>query len=245
MGTSPDQIRADIEATRTDLAKDVSRLTDQTSPRRMARRRAHRAHDAATSIRERIMGTASESVAQTKSRVQETTRSAREGNGPSVQRHAGQAAQEVKESTEQAMGTARETAEQATEAARQAPDQAARQVQGNPLAAGLISFGAGLLTASLLPRTAAERQAKAQLSDRAADIVEPVKHAAEESAQRLKSDAAASAKEAAQEVKETATEAGRATGQQVGEQAGQVKDQARAAGRQVADEAGERSRGQS
>lgn len=50
---------------------------------------------------------------------------------------------------------------------RDLPNRAAAGAQGNPLAAGLIAFGAGMLVASLLPETEAESHAAVQLRDRA------------------------------------------------------------------------------
>ncbi|MDG5809090.1 hypothetical protein P9869_42085 [Streptomyces ossamyceticus] len=69
-----------------------------------------------------------------------------------------------------------------------------RQTQGNPLAAGVITFGSGLLAASLLPTSQAEEQAASQLSEKASEAIEPVKQAAVESAQKVKEDATETAK---------------------------------------------------
>ena len=47
----------------------------------------------------------------------------------------------------------------AGEAIADAPRQVAAKTQGNPLAAGLIAFGAGLLVSSLIPPSEKEREA--------------------------------------------------------------------------------------
>ncbi|MFB0840543.1 hypothetical protein ACETK3_21425, partial [Arthrobacter sp. E44] len=44
-----------------------------------------------------------------------------------------------------------------------APDQVKAKTAGNPLAAGLIAFGAGLLVSSLIPPSQKEREAADQL----------------------------------------------------------------------------------
>ena len=59
MGTSPDQMRAEIAATRSQLSADVDRLADRASPRRMARRRKARMRRTVSGVRDRVMGTAS------------------------------------------------------------------------------------------------------------------------------------------------------------------------------------------
>ncbi|MET7651441.1 MULTISPECIES: hypothetical protein [unclassified Streptomyces] len=128
-------------------------------------------------------------------------------------------------------------ADQAGEAIRQAPDEAMRQAQGNPLAAGLIAFGAGMLASSLLPASEVEQEKAADLMARGGGALEPVKEAALDSAQNLKEGAKEATQSAAQEVKDTAAEAARTTQDEARDQAAQVTDQARESGRQVADEA--------
>ncbi|MCP9985552.1 DUF3618 domain-containing protein [Streptomyces sudanensis] len=206
MGTSPDQVRADIEATRDRLSQNVDRLADRTSPKRMVRRRADRARSAASGLRARVMGVASDTGSAAADRTRHMARSAQGG------------------------------AEQVGEAVKQAPEQAMRQTQGNPLAAGVIAFGAGLLAGSLLPETRSEQRAVSRVSDRAGEMMEPVKAAAAESAHRLKDDAAETARQAAAQVKDTAAEAARATGEEAREQASHLKEQVRDSGQHVAEE---------
>ncbi|WP_256356265.1 DUF3618 domain-containing protein [Streptomyces sp. PKU-EA00015] len=136
MGTSPDRMRAEIESTRRQLSYDVDELADRTSPRRMARRRSRRLRGALSGARDRVMGTASHATSRAQGGLHETAQSAQESAG-------------------QAADTVRDAAGQAGDAAKRAPEQAMRQTQGNPLAAGLIAFGAGLLAASLLPASEA------------------------------------------------------------------------------------------
>ncbi|CAL9655820.1 DUF3618 domain-containing protein [Streptomyces sp. enrichment culture] len=218
MGTAPDRIRADIESTRERLSEDVSRLADRARPRQVVRRRTRRARGALHGVRERVMGSTAEITGQTADRGRQAARS--------VQDTTGQAAGKVGD-------TARQAAGQAGETVRQAPEQVMRQTEGNPLAAGLIAFGAGLLTASLLPTSRAEEQA----AGRAGQAVEPVKQAALESAQQLKDDAAQAGSQAVQEVKDTAAEAARTTKDAAAEQAGQVTDRARRSAQTTAEEA--------
>jgi len=60
------------------------------------------------------------------------------------------------------------------------------RTQGNPLAAGLIAFGAGLLVSSLIPSSQKEQQAVSDLQAKAAPLQEKAKEAAQEVAGNLK-----------------------------------------------------------
>ncbi len=84
-----------------------------------------------------------------------------------------------------------------------APDMARSQAQGNPLAAGLIAFGAGWLASSLLPASQAEQQAARTVQDRASDLAQPAKDMAKDAASQLQG----SAQQAADSVRSTAQEA--------------------------------------
>jgi hypothetical protein len=103
--------------------------------------------------------------------------------------------------------------------------QAAAKTQGNPLAAGLIAFGAGLLVSSLVPAGQKEREAAdalktaaepvtAQLSEAAKDMAEGLKEPAREAVENVKATAADAAENvkgegrtAVSEVKDTAADA--------------------------------------
>ncbi|MFI9150604.1 DUF3618 domain-containing protein [Streptomyces sp. NPDC053367] len=218
MGTAPDQLRSEIDSTRNRLAKNVDQLTEHARPRQMVRRRTRRMRGAMSGLRDRVMGSAAESAQSTRDRTAQA--------GQSIQENAGSAADSV-----------RQAAGQVGNAVSRAPEQAVQQTQGSPLAAGLIAFGAGLLTASLLPTSQAEERAASRMTEQVGDALEPAKQAALESAQQLKQDATHVAQQAAQEVKDTATQAAKTTQEEAAEQAGQVGQQARTSGQQVADEA--------
>lgn len=204
MAATPDQMRADIENTRAELAGDVNALTEKASPRQMTRRRAEAVRRTASGLRDRVMGSA-----------QETTGSVRDAAG----------------SVREAAGSAGETAKDTAQAA---PAQVRQQTQGNPLAAGLIAFGAGLLAASLAPVSEAERHTGQRLKVQAEGLTEPAKQALGESAQQIKDTTTGAARHAADEVTQTATEAAQTTkeqakqsGQRAGEQAKEHGAQAR------------------
>lgn len=58
MTTNPDEIRREIEDTRGRLSSDVNALTETVSPSNVARRQADKVADVASSVKDRVMGTA-------------------------------------------------------------------------------------------------------------------------------------------------------------------------------------------
>ena len=100
-----------------------------------------------------------------------------------------------------------------------APAQVQSRAAGNPLAAGLIAFGVGLLAASLLPASSVEQQAAAKVKDTAAPMLSD---AAKEVADHLKEPA----QQAVASVKDTATDAAATVKDESGSAAQDLKDQA-------------------
>lgn len=84
--------------------------------------------------------------------------------------------------------------------------------RSNPLGAGLVAFGAGLLAGSALPRSEAEQRVTSRVQDQA----EPVTGQLADAAREVREHVQPAAKEAMEETKQAATQA-----------AGTVKDEAR------------------
>ncbi|KIS29088.1 hypothetical protein TV39_01525 [Arthrobacter sp. SPG23] len=84
-----------------------------------------------------------------------------------------------------------------------APRQVRAKTQGNPLAAGLIAFGAGMLFSSLIPASEKEREAADALKTKAEPLTTELTEAAKDVAAGLK----APAQDAMENVKATAMEA--------------------------------------
>lgn len=243
MATQPDQIRNEIEMTRSELAADVDRLADRTNPKRIAQRRLDSVRSAMRRTSERVMGapkqaahTTSSGMGATRDRMRDTAHVAGERAGSAAQNMSESARQSAHSMSESARETAhsvsesaRNTAHSVADSARQAPDTVIRQTQGNPLAVGLIAFGAGLLAASLLPETEAERRMADQLSERTERFREPLKQTASQLGEELGD----KAREAAGQVKQTATEAMSTTKEQAtesGREAAQRTKQSMASG---------------
>jgi gas vesicle protein len=108
-------------------------------------------------------------------------------------------------------------------------DRAVAKAEGNPLAVGLIAFGAGLLLSSLIPASDREKEVAEKVKEQAQPLVDEVSGVAKEVGEHLREparDAATAVKEAAAEsVEHVKTEAATA--------ADDVKTQAKGAGQNV------------
>ena len=90
--------------------------------------------------------------------------------------------------------------------AHDAADTVERQTEGNPLAAGLVAFGAGWLASSLMPAHEKEAQAAQQLVERAKDhpAVDEAKSVGKQMGESLKESASGAAEEVKGRAQESA-----------------------------------------
>lgn len=202
----PDEIRREIERTRAELASDVDQLADRTSPKRVVQRNVNKLGSRFTSIKESVMGSPGPG-----------------GNG--LRDKAADATDTVKDKASNAADSVQSAAQSAKESVRDAPHTVARQTRGNPLAIGLIAFGAGLVVASLIPPSQAEKQAGQKLAEQSEGLMEKVK----EPLQEVRQDVTDSARESVQQVKETARDAAQTTKESTKESAQSTADQVRSA----------------
>jgi len=216
----PDQIRRDIERTQTHLSTDVNALSEKVTPGRIVQRRVGRARAAVGRLKDRVMGSdptpsfyggaQGGRLGQAASSVADTASSA----ASSVAGTASSAASSVSDAASGAVSTVSDAASSAAAAVQEAPQVARRQAQGNPLAAGLIAFGAGWLVSSLLPASRREQQLAEQARDKATDLGQPLAEAAKQAATEVKDNLQEPARQAVESVKSTATEAGQTVAQQ-------------------------------
>lgn len=82
------------------------------------------------------------------------------------------------------------------------PEMIRRRTQGNPMAAGLIAFGGGLLVGSLLPETKAEHRAVERMEPVLRDVEPEIRQAG----RQVMGDVKDVARETAEDMKETAAE---------------------------------------
>ena len=214
MSTDPDQIRSEIDQTQRELRADVDALTDKLSPPRMMERRVRRTRTAFTNVRDKIMGSASDAY-----------QSASESSSG-----AGQA---VSARASAARDTVAGTASSAADTARSAPDMVRRRAEGNPLAAGLIAFGAGWLLSSLLPASEPERQVATQVKDFATEQGRPLARELGEAGQQAAQQLRDSAQQRAETVRQTAADAASTVTGEAQSAASDVAGQARQAANQV------------
>jgi hypothetical protein len=146
----PEVIRRQIEATQRELSYDVDALNEKVNPARVMDRRVTAAKGRITRAKERVMGSAQDARNSVMGTAHDTRSTA--------SYHTQNAAGTIQDKASSAAGTVQDAASSAATAVQQAPDTIVRQTQGNPLAAGLIAFGAGWLVSSLMPATEKERQ---------------------------------------------------------------------------------------
>ena len=216
----PDEIRADIERTRAALSDDVDDLAESVKPKNVAGRQADKVKEAASNIKDRVMGSDDDDYS---------------GSAVGTVGDRAYAAKDaVADKAYAAQDTVSEKASDARAAVRQAPRRMRRKTQGNPLAAGVIAFGLGMLVSSLIPSTDKEREAVSQLQDN----LEPVKEKATEMAKDIGENLKPAAQQAAESVKTTAQE-GAENVKQEGQSAAQdVKDQAQESKQTVQQQSG-------
>ncbi|WP_026545102.1 DUF3618 domain-containing protein, partial [Arthrobacter sp. 35/47] len=172
MNQTPDQIRADIERTRQELGTDVDAVADKVSPSNIAHRQTDKVKNALGNVKDSVMGSA-----------HDVGHSAKGG-------------------THDASQSVKDAAQNAGDALHDAPQRVTAKTQGNPLAAGLIAFGAGLLVSSLIPASQKEREAAQAVKEKAQPLVSEATDAAKQVAEDLKEPA----QQAMDSVKATATD---------------------------------------
>jgi gas vesicle protein len=133
----------------------------------------------------------------------------------------------IMEAADDVTDKGRSAIEDAGAAVSEAPRRLAGQAQGNPLAAGLIAFGAGLLLASLIPASEKEKEAAQALKEAAEPVTTELAEAAKEMAQHLQDparEALENVKGAASEAAEHVKEETQTAASQVTENAAEAKD---------------------
>ena len=206
----PDEIRADIERTRAALSDNVDDLAESVKPKNVAGRQVGKVKEAAGNLKDRVMGSDDDDYSGS-------------AVGP-VGDKASSAKEAVADKASTAKDTVSEKASDARDAVMQAPSRMKRRAQGNPLAAGVVAFGLGMLVSSLIPSTKKERAAVSQLQEN----LEPVKEKASEVARDIGEGLKPAAQEAAESVKTTAQEGVESVKQEGQSAAADVKGQTQA-----------------
>src|SRR4051812_29446494 len=118
---------------------------------------------------------------------------------------------QVKSKTGDVAGSAKESVGDAVssvgDAVTGAPQAVKQQTQGNPLGAGLVAFGVGLVLSSMIPATEQEKNLAAEAQDKAMGPLQ-------EKAKEMGSELQGSVQHSAEQVKQVATNAASDTGDQ-------------------------------
>jgi gas vesicle protein len=233
--SDPDEIRRQTERTQANLSQNVDALTEKVTPGKIVERRLDRARDTATRLKDKVMGTnplssssstgsgqqhigggirdtaaqAADRVTDTASTAASTVQDTASSAASTVQDAASRAAGAAQDTAATAAGAVRDAAATAAERLQQTPQVIRQQARGNPLAAGLIAFGAGWLVSSLLPASRREQdladQAKQQAQQVAQEKVAPV---ASQVTGEVRENLREPAQQAVESVKSTAQDAG-------------------------------------
>ncbi|HEX5741509.1 MAG TPA: DUF3618 domain-containing protein [Pilimelia sp.] len=205
-GDNPEEIRREIARTRANLSHDVNALAYKASPTRVVEERKQRVAGALRGLRDTVMGTTP---------------------GPTRTLH-----DSMSTATDKAHDMLTATGDRTTEAmhavgeaASELPTQVRRQTQGNPLAAGLIAFGAGWLVSSLLPATEPEKRAVAQAREAVGEHVDGVKEGMAAVAAEMRDELREPAAEAVQSVRSVAADAAQNVAHDTRAAARDVKEQ--------------------
>jgi uncharacterized protein DUF3618 len=214
--SDPEQIRREIERTQAALSQDVDALTEKVTPGKIVERRVDRARDTATRLKEKVMG--SDPYARHGSGGGSVLSAASTATDR-VSGTASSAASSVQDATSSAAGTVQDAAATAAGAVQEAPAAIRRQTRGNPLAAGLVAFGAGWLVSSLLPATRREQeladQAKQVAQEQVAPVAQRVAGEVRENLREPAQQAVESVKFTAQDAKDAVADEGRSAAQDV------------------------------
>ncbi len=213
MGTRAEELSTtpeDIEATRADLSRNIDELADKVSPTRVVHRQKQAAKGRLSSLKDKMMGSAS------------GARGSVASAGGSMTDSASGAMSSVSDTAHGAVGTLES------------------RTEGNPLAAGLVAFGAGMLISALIPASEKEAQAAQQLVETAKDKGRPLMEEARSVGQEMGQNLKESATEAAQEVKSTAQDSAATVKEEGQSSARTVKDQGQSSAETVRDDASQR-----
>jgi hypothetical protein len=223
MSSDPDEIRAEISQTQRELSADVDALTDKISPPKIVERRVQATRTAMTNMKDKVMGSSGQQAPD----AWQTASSGTSGVGQTITAKASGA-----------RDTATSAASSAADAARSAPGAVLHRTRGNPLAAGLIAFGAGWLLSSLIPASEPEQQAAAQVKDFAVEQGRPLAQQLGEAGQEAAGQLRESAQQRAEAIGQTASEAASTVTDEARSSAQDVRDQAQGAVGEVRDQAG-------
>jgi hypothetical protein len=190
VGATETELKREADEQRARMGETLEAIGDRLSPPRMVERRKAAVGQTFRNAKERVMGSPS---------YQEP--------GQSLTSRAGDA-----------VSSAGDTLQSAAQKVQHAPEALADQARGNPIAAGIVAFGAGLLMATAFPKSSTEQRLVGEAQPQLQRAAEELKGAGRD----IASDARDEAMRATEAVKSAGSDA-----------ASTVKDQARTSAEQV------------
>ena len=203
MGKTAEELRSEIVQQRQDLSRDFEMIGDRVSPSRIVERRTEAAKGRVRRMKEAVMGSADDIGSSASDRMG----SVRDSAGNAVGEVGGMVAD--------------------------APHRIEDGTRGNPLAAGVVAFGLGLLAATVLPTTRKERQLTREVQPQLEHAAQAAMAAGKDVAQEMQpavqqagselgdvaKDAAAQVQQTAQQHASSATETAREAGEDLADRA--------------------------
>jgi sRNA-binding protein len=157
------ELRARLDLQREQLDDTIDQIGERVVPGRVVRRKRAQFRNRLTDLRDRVMGNDEADYpgdAYYYGGREDAGRYdvGRYDDGHHYGERMSEAGDRVREQASMAADRVREQASSAAETVSHAPEALRRQTRGNPMAAGLIAFGGGLLAAALIPETRREQQ---------------------------------------------------------------------------------------
>jgi hypothetical protein len=200
MGQSTEELTSQIEDTRQRMASDLDTLQDRVSPAAIVERRKQAVRGKLASVKDKVMGSAQS--------AKDSISSTASSTGSSVTSAPGSAVGAASDAASNVASTAQE------------------RIEGAPLAAGLVAFGAGVVLASLLPASRVEAEAVHRVVETAKEKGQPLIDEARSAGEEVAANVKQSATEAAQQVKDSAQESAQTVKDEGQSSAESVRDQA-------------------
>lgn len=202
MNKEPDEIRAEIEETRQELAQDVDVLSTKVNPKEAARRKVGRMSEAVSSFKDKVKSGAAEKLAGASQ------------NADAAKGSVADNVSELKENVEEVALNTKETI-------KAAPAQVKSRAQDNLIVSGLVVFALGWAVGSLMPSSRKEAELYAKAKPALNDAAAPVKAVALD----LKEDLSKTASSSLETLKESVSESLGSLKEQGAEAAGTIKDE--------------------
>lgn len=235
MSRSPDQIRREIEQTRSQLAQHleaigdrvspkhvkeqvaekVAEMTDKVNPRHILNRQVENVKESLASAGDSIIGRTAESASGVRGALQ----GVKGGTFQAASAGGGSVAEQARRLRDRSRSLSTDVAAQV----RSAPDT-------TPMATAFLAFGAGLVVGLALPPTGKERQVAGMLREQ---VVEPAKDHAAEASKAVAAELQPAARAKAERVKRTVSGAVDRVKRETKGVTDEVQGQAQAAAAQV------------